>query len=517
MTKSKIFLVLSLSFIFGIFLASFFKPDAVLICFLLVASVIALALGYKNKKALVFSGAVLFFAFSLWHTAQKLKILDNPPFKQKEFSGEAIVIKEPVQKENYQQITAEINFGHPMSKVRILINANKYKEINYGDKLSVSCLLQIPENHPVIPSGARNLIGTSDSSLGSLGNAQDEASSFDYRMYLAKDKIYYLCQGTKIEKIGENSGNKFYAAVLKLKNKMAENVNRVIPYPHSALANGLIFGGSSDLPKVLKNNFSRTGMTHIVAVSGYNVTIIAEYLIWFFIFIGFWRKQAFWFAVIGIILFVVMVGLPSSAVRAGVMGTLLIWAAKNGRLANSWNAIIFAGAVMLLINPLLLRWDIGFELSFLATLGIISFAPFWEKYLIKNHKALGFTEIFFLSLSAQIFVLPIIFYNFHTMSLVSLAANLLILLIIPLSMLLVFLTAAAGFIFHPLALAFAWLAYLPLKYEVWIINALGGLPWVSREIINFRWEWMALWYLILIAVVAFAKRNLKKLNFQKNV
>ncbi len=489
MTKSKIFLILSLSFIFGIFSASFFRPDAVLVYFLAIASVITFALGYRNKKALVLSGAFLFFVFGFWHTSQKLKILDNLPFEQKEFSGEAAVVREPVQKENYQQITAEISLGGGAAKSRVLINANKYMEINYGDKLSVSCLLRIPEN-------------------------KDE--SFDYKMYLAKDKIYYICQGAKIEKTGNNKGNKFYAAVLNLKNKMSQNIDRVIPYPQSALANGLIFGGSSELPKNLKDNFSKTGMTHIVAVSGYNVSIIAEYLILFGIFIGLWRKQAFWFAVVGIILFVTMIGLPSSAVRAGVMGTLLIWAAKNGRLANSRNAIIFAGAVMLLINPLLLRWDIGFQLSFLATIGIIAFVPLWEKYLIKKHKALGFTEIFFLTLSAQIFVLPIILYNFHTLSLVSLAANLLILLIIPISMLLIFLTAAAGLISGLFSLPFAWLAFLPLKYETWMIDSLADFSRSSVEIKNFLWWQAAVWYAALALLMYHINRR-QKIKLAKRI
>ena len=296
---------------------------------------------------------------------------------------------------------------------------------------------------------------------------------------------------------------------MKLKNNLEENINKVIPEPEAALAKGLIIGGSSGLPKKVQENFSKTGMSHIVAVSGYNVTIIAEYLIWFFIFIGFWRKQAFWFAILGIIIFVAMIGFPSSAVRAGVMGGLLLWAMKNGRLANSYNAIIFAGAVMLLINPLALRWDIGFQLSFLAALGIIALAPFWEKYFIKRNKAMGFSEIFFLSLSAQIFVMPIIFYNFHIFSSVSLIANLLVLPLIPLSMLLVFLVAAFGLISTLFSLPFAWLAYMPLKYEIWIINALAGLNWSSREVQNFGWSKIILWYIILSGLVFFLRKREK--------
>lgn len=476
MCKSRVFLCLSLSFIAGIFLASFFQRDVILVYGLSVISIIAVATGYRNKKALVLGFSILFLAFGIWRTGSDLEKIDAAGLDGKSISENVIVAREPEQKDSYQNVVVETREG-----VKILLRANINAGIDYGDELKVDCVLKIPENR----------------------------EDFDYRMYLAKDKIYYLCQSAKYGKTGNNYGNKIYNAILTLKNEMAENVSRVIPYPQSALGNGLIFGGSGDLPAQLKQDFSRTGMTHIVAVSGYNVTIIAEYLILFGIFIGLWRKQAFWFALIGIIIFVAMIGFPSSAVRAGVMGSLLLWAMKNGRLANSWNAIIFAGAVMLIINPLLLRWDIGFQLSFLATLGIIALAPFWERYFIKKNKALGLTEIFFLTLSAQIFVLPIIIYNFHTLSLVSLAANLLILLIIPITMLLVFLAAVSGFIFNFLSLAFAWLAYLPLKYEVWVIETLAGLKWASRTIENFGWYWVIIWYLMLIGIVVLLKRLLR--------
>jgi len=489
MTKPKIFLILSLSFITGIFLASVFQADVFLIYphtnntfgvgvyVLSIISVIIITLGYKNKIALVAGLAILFSAIGIWRTQSDLQKIAENNLDGQNISGTAVIIREPAQKDTSQSIIAQL--GSPASKLRILINANQYADINYGDELKIECTLKIPENQ----------------------------EDFNYRMYLAKDKIYYLCQNAKIEKTGNNSGNKFYSAILNLKNKLAEKINQVIPYPESALGNGLIFGGSGDLPKELKNNFSRTGMTHIVAVSGYNVTIIAEYLIIVGIFIGLWRKQAFWFAIFGIIIFVLMCGFPSSAVRAGVMGSLLLWAMKNGRLANSWNAIIFAAGVMLLINPLVLRWDVGFQLSFLAAIGIIALAPFWEKAFVKNHKAFGFSEIFLLSLSAQIFVLPVILYNFGTLSLVSLVANLLILLIIPISMLLVFFTAVAGLISSLLALPFAWLAYLPLKYEVWVVDTLGSMSWASKSVENFSWPWFFLWYLGLGLAVYFLRKK----------
>jgi competence protein ComEC len=246
-------------------------------------------------------------------------------------------------------------------------------------------------------------------------------------------------------------------------------------------------------------------MTHIVAVSGYNVTIVAEYLILLGIFLGLWRKQAFWFAILGIAIFVFMVGLPSSAVRAGVMGSVLLWGMKNGRLGNSQNAIVFAAAVMLLINPLLLRWDIGFQLSFLATLGIIYFYPVLENYLIKKQKVGGLREIIFLTLSAQIFVLPIILFNFEKLSLISPLANLLVLPIIPITMLLGFLATLCQFFLPFLAQILSWPVFILLKYEVGTISFLAGLKFSSLEIKNFSWIGVVIWYMILAFIIYKAK------------
>lgn len=484
MTKSKIFLILSLSFIGGVFGQSFFNVDYFWIYILTILAVILFSVFWKNKQVALIAFSFLFLALGIWRTEADLAKLKDLNLNGENFSGRVIVAKEPEAKENYQKIIFETLsvskefIGHEMSKLRFLANAPLHSDVNYGDELNIECVLKIPENK----------------------------NGFDYRMYLAKDRIYYICDKAKIEKTGKGKGNKIYFSIIKLKNKLEENINEVIPEPEAALAKGLIIGGSSQLPKKIQENFSKTGMSHIVAVSGYNVTIIAEYLIWFFIFIGFWRKQAFWFAILGIIIFVAMIGFPSSAVRAGVTGGLLLWAMKNGRLANSYNAIVFAGAVMLAVNPLSLHWDIGFQLSFLAALGIIACVPFLEKIFIRKHKALGFSEIFFLSLSAQIFVMPIIFYNFHIFSVVSLFANLLILPIIPLSMLLVFLITASGLISTSLSLPLAWLAYLPLKYEIWIINTLAGISWSNMEIKNFGWQGIVLWYAILFALTFLLKK-----------
>jgi len=386
-------------------------------------------------------------------------------------------------KDKYQNVVVK-----PENGMKILLRANLYENLKYGDELELKCTLKIPDN---------------------------KTEDFDYKMYLAKDGIFYLCQNADYQKTGENKGNKIYLAILNFKNKLSNNINSVIPEPEAALANGLIFGGNSLLSKDVADNFSKTGLSHIVAVSGFNVTVIAEYLMFLGIFLGLWRKQAFWFAVVGIFLFVLAVGFPSSAIRAGVMGTLLLWAIKNGRLANSFNAIIFAAAIMLLLNPLLLRWDIGFQLSFLASLGIIELAPFWEKFVFKKFKFGGIFETILLTLSATVFVLPILMYNFHIASIVSVLANFLVLPIIPLSMLLVFLTALIGLVWQPMALPFAWVTFLPLKYIMETVNYLANLKWSSIEVNNFGAGWLVFWYIALFAITFIMKFKEKKMKIRE--
>ena len=204
-----------------------------------------------------------------------------------------------------------------------------------------------------------------------------------------------------------------------------------------------------------------------------------------------------------------MIGFPSSAVRAGVMGLLILWAIKNGRLANADNALILAGGIMLLVNPLLLRWDIGFQLSFLATLGLIKMGPFWERFLIGKPKLLGLVEIVLMTVSAQIFVLPILIYNFKLFSVVSLLANLAVLPIIPFAMLLSFLTALGGLIFPLLGQIFGYSAYFLLKYVIEAVEWMSGFDWAFLEINNFSVAGVIFWYAGLFWLV-------KKINTKKD-
>lgn len=486
MTKSRAFQVISSSFILGVALSSFYYPQifgADFFYFPVILALIIFSVFYKNKTGIIVVLSVLFFILGTFLTSGKINRIKNNFPDGQNFSGKVLVTEEPEIKEKYQATTVEGN------GLRFLVRAGLYPQYFYGDELSIDCILKIPKNF--------------------------DDSEFDYRMYLAKENIPYVCEGGKITKAGAGKGNFFYSYIFLVKNKFSDKILRLVPYPESALLEGLLLGGDGRLPENLQNDFSKTGMTHIVAVSGYNVTIIAEYLMLVGIFLGLWRRQAFWFSVIGIIIFVILVGAPSSALRAGVMGILILWAMKKGRLANSGNAILCAASIMLLKNPLLLRWDIGFQLSFFATLGISYLYPIFEdffgKIFEKNHPAPAILKIIIetllLSLAAQIFVLPIILYNFKSISLISPLDNILILPFLPLTMLLGFLTSFFGFLFFPLAKVFSYLVFVFLRYEISIISLSAGWKYSSFDIRSFSWWGVLFWYMIIIGLVIFYNRK----------
>lgn len=481
MPKSKIFFILSLCFLLGVFLASFFRVEKYIILILVAVGIIIFVINNKNKKAIVASAAVLFLALGVWWTNDSVNKAKNSLADSKlgsvEFAG--TVTKEPETDEKYQKIVVEDE-----NKNKILINADIYPQYQYGDQLKVKCILQEPKNY--------------------------EDSNFDYQMFLAKDGIYRICNKAQISVVAKKKGNKLYSAVLAVKNRFEEKLSAVFPDPEGAYLKGLLLGGSKRMTKDLNDAFSRTGTTHTVAVSGYNVTIVAAFLMWLGIFLGLWRQQVFSFALIGIVLFVLMTGAPSSAVRAGIMGGLVIWAMKEGRLANSQNAILFAAAAMLAINPLLLRYDAGFQLSFLATLGIVYIYPLFEKKFFEGERNI-LKETILMTMAAQVFVLPVILANFEKLSVISPLANLLILPAIPYIMGMGFAAGMAGFIFIPLGKLIGFVPYILLKLELAIVQWLANISWSSLEIKNFGWIHILVYYLILILVLYYSKRKDKKL------
>lgn len=274
------------------------------------------------------------------------------------------------------------------------------------------------------------------------------------------------------------------------KESFERHLELVLPEPHAALAAGLLLGTRSALPQDIKDDFKRTGLSHIVAVSGYNITILILAISTLLGFFMVPRVPAFWLVTLFIALFTFITGAGSSIVRASLMGFLVVLAQKESRMYSARVALSFAGAAMLFHNPMLVRYDLGFALSFLATAGLLVLYPLLEERAVFLKGSPGIGGIVLQSVSAQLFVLPIIIIAFGSVSLIFLVSNIAILPFIPATMFFSFTASIAGFMGQSLGRVAAFPAYVLLHYEIEVIALLSKIPYATLAITSLTLRWM---------------------------
>src|SRR3989338_4821165 len=392
--QDRIFYAVCFGFATGVLIRSFvFVNPFLILLFGLVAFGILIA---RNKWAVILTVFLLSFSLGIFrfHLADK-KV---PEIRGENFTG--IIVDEPDIREGNQKLTVETR------KTKILITTDFSTEYRYGDGVSFSGELQKPENF-----------------------ITDQGKEFDYENYLRKDGIFYVMGYPKIEIISHGNGSKIKSALFSVKEKLLEKMNLAIAPPESLLMGGLILGERSAFNQGLRQAMVNTGTIHIVALSGYNVTIVAEWLMKLFFFLP--RNLGIGAGIFVILLFVLMTGGTSTAVRAGIMATLALIARATGRSYDMGRALLLAVVFMILLNPFVLVYDVSFQLSFFATVVVIFFTPKIEKYFLWVTKSFGLRDIISVTCATYIFIMPFILYKMGNLSIVALPANILILPLIP--------------------------------------------------------------------------------------
>jgi competence protein ComEC len=285
-----------------------------------------------------------------------------------------------------------------------------------------------------------------------------------------------------------------------LKHKLRGIIYQSFSPPHSSILAALTIGDKRYIPKEWKMKLNLAGVRHITAISGMHIIILAGILIWLFIFLGFKRGQAFYPTLLTLWLFISLTGLQPSAVRAGIMGSVFLLSEKLGRQRAAVRTLVAAAAVMLAFNPLLMRYNIGFQLSFLATLGLIYFLPLFRVFFnkIKIFKNLNLSYLLAVSFSAQVLTFPLLVYNFGYVSLVSPIANILIVPFLPFLMGFGFLFLFLSFLWHPLGIVFSFITYLFLNYLIFLVDFFSSLPFSA-----VTFEISAFWLFFLYAFLTF--------------
>jgi competence protein ComEC len=448
MNKNRKFLLIALSFVFGIFAFGFIKVDN-WILFSLSALLASLIFLMDSVQARIVSVCFLFFIFGLLRiglATNEEKIAPALKNLQDEtLSLRGKIAEMPEVKNGKQRIVIEIREDN-VPDIKVLVYVSSFQTFSFGDEIRFKGKLKIPENF----------------------------DGFEYKEYLFSKGIYLISYYPEITL--EKSGEKTWGARINNFRKTAsENFARILPEPHAGILSATIFGLNSAVSEDILEAFNKTGTRHIIAVSGSHMVVLVAIMIFVFLSAGIHRKRIFYITSWGIFLFIIVSGMSSSAIRAGIMAFTILFAYKIGRLNKSFSALVLAGALMLLINPKLLADDLGFQLSFLATFGIIFFFPYLKKKFVKFPELVGIKNIFLVTLSAQIAILPVLLTNFDGFSVFSFLANIMILPLTPALMIGGFILFFISFINLQLAGIFAFPIYLILSYQLAVVNFFANI------------------------------------------
>jgi len=494
-------------FLLGSFLAPFFFPlylvARISSGFLLVGSggfLILLLLTRSRKLRLVFFiSLALGLGLVLYYYRLPVKNENHLLFYcGREYSVKAWVCQEPELRidQTFYRLRL-IGLGKGREKIRgeiLAIDSDLGREFQFGDIIEFQSKLIRPKSD----------------------------SRFDYAGYLANQDIYALAYPKEIKKLGRISrsllGMGYYLYWAKERLLGAKTIflrasQRVLAEPFSAFLAGLLFGVKRSLPEKLNQDFIRTGLIHIVVVSGYNISILIK------VFVRYTRvwlpKFSFWLGTLAILLFIVMVGSSPSAVRAGIMAWIILWGQGRGREANQFLLLLVTALIMTFFNPKLVRYDLGFQLSFLAVFGLIYLSPIIEEWLNKIKVKRWLPQIFYPylieTLAAQTLTIPLILYTFGRISIIAPLANILVLPLIPTAMLVGFLAALITLLWPFLGQVVGWLEWLLLKYMTMVVGALSRISWASIEFRWFNIYFLGLAYLaIFYKIYGFQRREKEK-------
>ncbi len=345
---------------------------------------------------------------------------------------------------------------------KLLIKAERYPEFVYGDLLRVGCQLRSPP----------------------------EFEKFSYADYLAKDDIFVVCYKPKISWLAGGHGSFFWSVVYGLKTTFSGQINAIFTEPEASLAAGLLFGLRRNIPAGILDDFNRAGLTHLLAISGYNITLMIT--IFGLAFKAAARRVRFFGILGGIFLFLLFTGFSASVIRAAWMGFFVILASAVGRKANGLLILLWSGFVMVFLNPRMLLSDLSFELSFTATLGLILIMPVFEKFLEDKKKFPRWKEWFrrlpdfvreglLVTMAAQVFTTPIILYYFGRFSVIAPVANIIFLPLVPFIMFFSFFALMFSFVFFPLAQLMVAISWVLIQFLVLGVHVVAHVPFASVE------------------------------------
>ena len=428
------------------------------------------------SKSKIFLGLSLIFlsANFIWLKFFDTKI-NNPDFAYNQFYSFRAIIKNTDKKLNGWQIIIQPQDLKNYSG-QILLTTPLYPEYNISDILEVACKL----NQPGI------LI-------------DDDGSEFDYGKYLAKNNIYATCYRPRLKVIGQQQDIAFYLGVSK--QYFFDNLDKYLVEPASSLSKAILLASRREIPQELRNKFAQVGLSHVIAISGLHMAIIVWLLQSLLMTLGIRRQTSFIYLFLFLLVYLYLIGFVPSAMRASLMVMMVLLGPILRRQTMSVYSLILAADIFVLVNPNLLVYDIGFQLSFLAVLGLLWYVKFFNKVLVFIPQKFKLREVLSVTLAAQVFTWPLIVYYFGIFSIIAPLANFSLL---PAILLLSLLLAFAGFV-PVIASIISWPLFILFKIIIIITDYLSQIPGAFININNFPVEYLIISFVFIFALTFIIK------------
>ncbi len=466
--RARIFAVWLISFILGSMVAPWFEsmPSIYLNLGLLLVVCALLVYAKRYVFGLLFGIGLFLLAISLFQTKEQLLVEQNKSLINKESNFVGVVSDIPTKNEFGQTIELKVYTINSAEKsMRLKAYLGHYPEVTFGQTIKFDGVVKPFEDKKW------RLIKD-----GFAGEINVKA----YTLTAARNDSLIIVKGW----------------LFSVRNAFNSSIQRSLPSAESGLASGLILGEKALITPEVTRQLQISGMTHIIALSGYNITIILGLFLLFSKKLS--RLAKLVVPITFILIFTVMTGGAASLVRAAIMGFMPILASYLGRESDSFIAILFSAVIMLIFNPFLALYDVGFQLSFAALAGMIYLAPLIQKLVtgLPEYISFPFAE----TIGAQLAAMPLISYYFGMISLISPVSNIVILALVPLGMFVSFIIGLTGIFSQLLANVFAIPGYVVLHGINLLISFFGSLPAASQNIKIENPIWIFLIYFILFDI-----------------
>ncbi len=379
---------------------------------------------------------------------------------------------------NNYEIKEKSNFLTPFYNKEITIiwiNNDLYKKKNWQNSYifsiesienkkikDIKFILEIPANFK-IKEKEKFLIKTKITPL----------KQWSYKNFLLSRQIYFTIKVTSVLKLEDRKLNIFEEKIYLLRERILDSISQILPQKEAWLLSWILIWERNEMDQETLNNFNNAWLTHLIAISWFNITLIIVFLLFLLKIFPIFIKVIF--ITFFIISFTILVWAEAPVIRASIVWIIWYYILVSWRNSHSLSLLILAWIIMILYNPLYLNYDISFHLSFLAVFWLLYLQNFYEKIFFFLPKMLAIKESFVLTMSAMTTTLPVLIINFWYIWLLSPIANMLVWWVIPFVMIIWFINILINSISNFLWYYLWFLTYFILKYILFIWNFIWNL------------------------------------------